>query len=85
MIILKNLKERYNMTIYEIKKLTKETAPYFFSKDTMKFFGQTLKDFAVKRQDDGRYMITAESGDNCGGKHLTIRFFNPDNNELETD
>ena len=73
------------MTIQEIKKLTKETAPYFFSKDTMKFFGQALNDFEIKKQTDGRYMITAESGDNWGGKHLTIRFFNPDNNKLEME
>ena len=72
------------MTISEIKKRTQKTAPYFFSKDTMKFFGQTLKDFEIKKQADGRYMITAESGDNWGGKHLTIRYFNPDNDELET-
>tara|TARA_R110000851_G_scaffold301587_1_gene458203 strand:- start:389 stop:610 length:222 start_codon:yes stop_codon:yes gene_type:complete len=71
------------MTIYEIKRLSKETAPYFFSRDSMKFFGQTLKDFEVKKQADGRFMITAESGDNWSGKHLTIRFFNPENNKLE--
>jgi|TARA_R100000664_G_scaffold33185_1_gene49653 hypothetical protein len=71
------------MTIYEIKELTKETAPYFFSKDTMKFFGQTLKDFRVKKQDDGRYKITAPSGSNWEHEHTTVRFFNPENNELE--
>ena len=71
------------MTIYEIKELTKETAPYFFSKDTMKFFGQTLKDFRVKKHDDGRYKITAPSGSNWEHEHTTVRFFNPENNELE--
>jgi len=71
------------MTIYEIKELTKETAPYFFSKDTMKFFGQTLKSFRVKKQDDGRYKITAPSGNNWEHEHTTVRFFNPENNELE--
>ena len=29
------------MTIYEIKKQTKKTAPYFFNRETLKFFGQT--------------------------------------------
>tara|TARA_Y100001972_G_scaffold25351_1_gene30814 strand:- start:530 stop:772 length:243 start_codon:yes stop_codon:yes gene_type:complete len=67
------------MTIYEIKRLTKETAPYFFSKDTMRFFGQTLKDFKVKKQIDGRYKITAKGKYNT----TTKRFFNPKNNELE--
>ncbi len=66
------------MTIYEIKRLTRDTEPYFFSKDTMKFFGQTLKDFKVKKQTDGRYRISAQSSN-----HETVRFFNPKNNQLE--
>ncbi len=67
-------------TIYEIKRLTKEKAPYFFSKDTMKFFNQTLRDFKVESVKDGRFKISADSfGDN-----ETIRFFNPITNDLET-
>lgn len=66
-------------TIYEIKRLTKEKATYFFSKDTMKFFNQTLKDFKVETMEDGRFKISADSfGDN-----ETIRFFNPKTNDLE--
>ena len=66
-------------TIYEIKRLTKEKAPYFFSKETMKFFNQTLKDFKVETMEDGRFKISADSfGDN-----ETIRFFNPKTNDLE--
>ena len=37
------------MTIHEIKERTKKTNPHFFSRDTMKFFNQTLKDFKVKK------------------------------------
>tara|TARA_R100001530_G_scaffold134871_1_gene110683 strand:+ start:350 stop:556 length:207 start_codon:yes stop_codon:yes gene_type:complete len=66
------------MTIYEIKRRTKKTEPYFFSRDTMKFFNQTLKDFKVYKQDDKRFKIIARSGNN-----KTIRFFNPNNNKLE--
>ena len=66
------------LTIYEIKEKTKVTAPYFFCRDTMKFFDQTLKDFKVKKQSDGRYKISAPSG-----KFETVRFFNPENNKLE--
>ena len=73
------------MTIYEIKQRTKKTAPYFFSKDTMRFFGQTLKDFKVSKQNDGRFKITAPSGSNWSDDLQTIRFFNPTNNELETE
>jgi hypothetical protein len=67
-------------TIYEIKRLTTEKAPYFFSKDTMQFFNQTLRDFKVESLKDGRFKISADSfGDN-----ETIRFFNPITNDLET-
>jgi len=73
-------------TIYEIKRLTKESAPYFFSKDTMKFFNQTLKDFKVFSEKNGKYKITAPSydfkGDYMGD---TVRYFNPMTNELETE
>jgi hypothetical protein len=73
------------MNIYEIKEKTKDTEPYFFSKKTMKFFNQTLKDFKVKKQKDGRFKISADSwpvnSDLYGNK--TIRFFNPENNKLE--
>ena len=71
------------MTIYEIKERTKQTAPYFFSRDTMRFFGQTLKSFRVNKQVDGRYRVSASSGDNWDGDHEPVRFFNPENNELE--
>ena len=76
------------MTIYEIKRLTKETAPYFFSRDTMRFFGQTLKSFRIKKQADGRYRISASSRVGSFSPDLrwnndTVRFYNPENNELE--
>ena len=71
------------MTMYEIKQRTQETAPYFFSKQTMKFFGQTLKDFRVYKQKDGKYLVIAESGGNWQYKHYTKRLFNPETNELE--
>ena len=66
-------------TIYEIKRLTKEKAPYFFSKDTMKFFNQTLKDFKVESMKDVRYRLSAYSF----AENETIRFFNPKTNDLE--
>ena len=71
------------MTIYEIKRLSQDTAPYFFSRDTMRFFGQTLRSFRVKKQVDGRFKVSAPSGDNWDSDHETVRFFNPENNELE--
>ena len=71
------------MTIYEIKERTKKTSPYFFNKDTMKFFGQTMKDFKVYKQKDGRFKIVAPSGSDWSNDLQTIRYFNPTNNELE--
>jgi len=71
------------MTIYEIKERTQETSPYFFTRASMRFFGQTLKDFRVYKQKDGKYLIIAHSGSNWKGKHITQRLFNPKTNELE--
>ena len=72
------------MRISEIKQRTLETSPYFFSRSSMKFFNQTMRDFKVCKQNDGRYLITAPMRDNEGkifGK--TERYFNPVNNKLE--
>ncbi len=71
------------MTIYEIKYRTAEKQPYFFSRDTLKFFGQTMKDFKVKKQKDGKYLITAPARMNGKIVHYTQRLFNPLTNDLE--
>ena len=73
------------MTIYEIKRLTAETSPYFFTPKTMKFFGQTLRSFSVRKQSDGRFYISAPIYDRLTGKVMgkTERYFNPVNNTLE--
>lgn len=71
------------MTIYEIKERTEEKQPYFFRKDTLKFFGQTMKDFKVIKQHDGRYLITAPARMDGEIVHFTKRLFNPETNDLE--
>lgn len=73
------------MTIYEIKRFTQETAPFFFTSKTLKFFGQTMRSFSVKKQSDGRYMITAPCKDRFTGRDMgeTKRFFNPITKELD--
>jgi hypothetical protein len=38
-------------SIYEIKEATQKTAPYFFSRQTLKFWGQTMKSFKVYKTD----------------------------------
>ena len=73
------------LTIYDIKRLTSETAPYFFVPKTMRFFGQTMRSFSVRKQEDGRYLITAPMIDRYTGRVMgqTKRYFNPVNNQLE--
>lgn len=72
------------MTIYEIKRMVQQNEPFYFSSKTMKSFGQTLKDFKVKKMADGRYFISAPikmRGKNTG--YFSERFFNPNTNKLE--
>ena len=73
------------MTIYEIKRRTEETAPEFFTRQTLKFFGQTLKDFRVYKIDNKNYLITAPS--KMRGKVIgqTRRVFNTETNKLQLE
>lgn len=72
------------MTISEIKQRTQETSPYYFTRKTMKFFNQTMRDFKVYKQADGRFLITAPMR-NSEYKVIgySERYFNPANNQLE--
>ena len=65
-------------SIYDIKRRTEETNPYFFSRDTMKFFKQTFSSFKVYRQENDTFLISAPS---LGGNY-TERIFNPYTNQL---
>lgn len=65
-------------TIYDVKRLTEETAPYFFTRKTMKFFNQKMTDFKVTRYGNDKFLISAARPH---GK--TQRIFNPFTNELE--
>jgi len=73
------------MTIYEIKRLTADTSPYFFVPKTLKFFGQTMRSFSVRKQPDGRYYISAPMIDRFTGRNIgkTERYFNPTTNTLD--
>ena len=64
------------MTIYEIKKQV-TNAPFFFTTKSMKFFGQTLKSFKVRKLQNGNFYIFAPH------KHgFTEREFNPITNKF---
>lgn len=69
------------MTISEIKSRTQETSPYYFTRKTLKFFGQTMRSFRVYKQPDGRFRIQAPILGNQ--RNLSIRYFNPKTNRLE--
>jgi hypothetical protein len=73
------------MTIYEIKRRSAEAAPYFFTTKTLRFFGQTMKSFSVRKQQDGRYKISAPMVDRTTGRKVgdTVRYFNPETNNLD--
>jgi hypothetical protein len=73
------------MTIYDIKRLTESTNPYFFSRKTLSFFGQTMRSFSMSKQPDGKILISAPMRDKATKKVIgnTQRLFNPITNELE--
>jgi hypothetical protein len=76
------------MTIYQIKHATRETAPFFFEPKTLKFFGQTVSKFKVRKHPDGRYRISQPITDysrNPNGENMgeTVRFYNPITHELD--
>lgn len=74
------------MDIHEIKERTKKSAPYFFSEDTLRFFGQSLESFNVELEGDGRYRVSAPIKDRDGKRRgETVRYFNPATNELERE
>ena len=83
------------MTIYEIKRLVKRhdsQNQHFFTRSSMKFFKQTLKDFRVRKLADGKFLIWAknksmwinEDQAGYGGidMSLTCRVFDPETNSL---
>jgi len=53
------------MTIYDIKRDV-TNAPYFFSRKTMSFFNQTLKDFKVYKIDKNTFKLIAPMKDYKG-------------------
>jgi len=65
-------------TIYEIKRATKFKSPHFFDRDTLKFFGQTMKSFKVKKSPKGRIFIYAPIYDRYAEirRGYTFRRFN---------
>ena len=47
------------MNIYEIKYRVAHTGTHYFDRDSMKFFGQTLRDYRVKKLSDTEWLFYA--------------------------
>jgi len=74
-------------TIEVIAELTKEKCPHYFSAETLRLFGQTLRSFKVTDNGDGRFKISAPSYCWVDGKKKLMGYseclFNPVTNDLE--
>ena len=53
--------KKSRLTIYDIKAFTVEKQPYFFTRDSMRFFNQTMKMYSIKYSPKGRVFIYAPS------------------------
>ncbi len=71
-------------TIYEIKRMTFDKLPYFFDKNTMKFYGQRLSDFKVIRSPKGKIYIYARIAKDEGGGYSFHEFKNNDLKPIPT-
>ena len=75
-------------TIYEIKRLVERQAEsegetnYYFSKETMKFFKQQLRDFKVKKHPEltDKFLIIGISRHNQ--HHTSYAIFEPETNKI---
>jgi hypothetical protein len=74
------------MTIYQIKQLTKDTEPYFFSPKTLRFFGQKMRSFKVKKVEiNGKtlYKVSAPLSDKYGADMGEgVHYFEPSTRKL---
>ena len=73
------------MTIHDIKALSHDDAPHFFSRRTLRFFGQTMRSFSVRKQPDGRYRIAAPIRHDGRIVSHTVRDFDPETNPLNLE
>jgi hypothetical protein len=69
-------------SIYEIKRRTSKTAPYFFSRQTLKFWGQTMKSFKVYKTEVPHLFLIEGAKGNAPFK--TRRVYNSLTQTLET-
>jgi len=63
-------------SVSDIKCIHEQNGGYFFSRDTMRFFGDTMKSFGVRNRDDGIYLYRKHS------RHGGVWVFNPETGDL---
>lgn len=75
-----------SLTIYQVKRIHEaKGGKYFFSRQTLRFFGQRLSDFSVVKDGEGGYIVAApikRHGVNTG--HWTKQSFNPNTGEFNS-
>jgi hypothetical protein len=71
------------LTIYDIKSNVENKGSHYFTRKTLKFFGQKVSDFKVNRFGDDKFYFFAPFGRNCP-EGISERIFNPFTNELES-
>lgn len=69
-------------SIYEIKTASHFKSPYFFSRDSMRFFGQTMRSFKVVKSPTDRIFLYAAMRADGRLMGYTFREFVPATGEL---
>ena len=70
-------------TIGDIKEATLNTSPYFFSRETLRFFGQRMSDFTVARISPHEFRIAAPIRGTFATE--TVRIFDAFTGELKNE
>lgn len=67
-------------TIYEIKSAIESRGGYYLSRQTLKFWGQKMKDFSIERHGDDKFIISAPTKLGV----VSAKIFDPFTNELKS-
>jgi hypothetical protein len=64
------------MNISDISFATRESSPYFFSRETLRFFGQRMSSFRVWKGKSGAFYVAAPSywNDNGQSRMMGVTF-----------
>lgn len=65
-------------TLAEIKRKNTESGYFFFSKATMRFFKETMRDWKVIHRDNGEVVVCRKRG----GRDGKERIFNPETGSI---